>query len=137
MREDGSVPVELAAGVGLLLMPAALLVLSFGPWLQTRTLVRAAAAEAARSVVLAEPAGSGEPDARRLVEQMATNAGLRDDSVEVWFCEGTCAPIQRGDLVTVRVTAPVPLIQTPLGSVGGLTVSAVHSEWVDLYRSFP
>ena len=137
MKERGLVPVEVAAGVGLLLLPAALLVLSFAPWLQTRIMVRAAAAEAARSVVLAEPAGSGEPSARRLVEQMATNAGLAAEAVEVWFCEGTCSPVERGDTVTVRVVAPVALIETPFGSVGGLSVSAVHSESVDLYRSLP
>ena len=47
MDESGHGAVEFALGVGLLLLPVAILVLGFGPWSERRVLAEAAAAEAA------------------------------------------------------------------------------------------
>jgi hypothetical protein len=52
MRDRGHAVVELALGVGVLLLPAAIVVLSFGPWAERRVDAEAVAAEAARTAVL-------------------------------------------------------------------------------------
>lgn len=143
--ERGSTAVELAAGVGLLLIPMALLVLSFAPWLERRVFVRSAAAEAARWVILSD---GDEPAVSALLAGMASGSGLEPSEVGVSLCGGpvspagsaprsTCLPLLRGGVVSVEVSTDVPLVRTPFGHVGGLTVSARHVEMVDLYRSLP
>lgn len=142
--QRGSAPLELALGAGVLLIPAALLVLSFGPWLETRAFTRLAAGEAARAVVL----GNGDGSAAALVWRMADGAGIDASRVRLGFCGGApvsvtrvpvggCAPLRRGGLVRVVVQVEVPLIRTPFGAVGGLRVQSAHAEPVDLYRSLP
>lgn len=103
-----------------------------------------AAAEAARLIVISEPAGSGEEAARTLINDIAANAGVSAEDLVVSFCptgpdhgDGTCGPLHRGDVVTVIVRLRVPAITTPFGEVGGITFSASHSEPVDVYRSLP
>jgi len=138
--ERGSAPIELALVVGFLLIPMALLTLSFGPWLERRAMANAAAAEAARLLVVAEPVGSGEEAARSAIIDMAANAGVPTDDVSFVFCPSagdSCGEISRGEMVTVTVDVEVPAISTPFGPIGGLTLRASHSEPVDLYRSLP
>lgn len=143
--QRGSVPVELALATGLLLIPIALLVLSFGPWLERRSFVRAAAHEAARLEVVSN---GDEQAVTALVAAMAGGNGL--DPAEVWvsLCGGpttpagaalrsSCLPLARGGLVTVEVQTRVALVRTPFGDVGGVTVTARGLESVDLYRSLP
>ncbi|HKZ24629.1 MAG TPA: hypothetical protein VJ398_02435 [Acidimicrobiia bacterium] len=136
MSERGSVPIELAMGAGLLVLPMAILVLSFGPMAEGRTMARAAAAEAARLVALGGPTNNLEPEAVEMVRLMATNAGLDADVVTVEFCEGTCQPVARGGVVVVSVSVAVPAVVTPFGTLTGTAVGE-HVEAVDLYRSFP
>lgn len=135
---------ELALGAGLLVIPALVVVVSFGPWLEGRAFARAAAAEAARSAVLAQgdPAAAGSA----LVADMAVGRGIDPGSVRVAMCGGPPLPagagqgyclLVRGAMVTATVSVVVPLISTPWGPVGGLTVVASHSEPVDAYRSLP
>lgn len=132
MSQRGSAPLELALGLGMLVIPAALLVLSFGPWLEARTFVRAAAAEGARAIILADgSSGAGVG----LIGEMAEARGL--ELAEIELCGDESCPIDRGGYVTVRVAVDVPLIDTPWGTVGGLTVEATHAEPVDLYVSLP
>jgi hypothetical protein len=144
-REHGTVPVELAVAVGLLLLPTALLVLSFGPWLERRTLVRSAAAEAARLEVLSD---GDEVAVGRLVAGWAERNGLDPAWFEVALCGGpstradrplrsTCLPLRRSEVVTVEVRTVVPVVRTPFGDVGGVTVSATAVEVVDRHRSLP
>ena len=47
MNERGSVPLEFAAAVALLLIPAVLLVLSFAPWVERQMMAREIARDAA------------------------------------------------------------------------------------------
>lgn len=133
MRERGSAPLELALGIGMLVVPALLVVVSFGPWLAAREFVRSAAAEGARAGVLAvaDPAGA----AVEAVGQMAAGRGY--PGVEVVPCGGGGCSLERGSLIEVRVMMEVPLIATPWGDVGGVEVAAVHREAVDAYRSLP
>lgn len=144
MRDRGAASLELALGVGLLVIPALLVVVSFGPWLEGRAFARAAAAEAARGAVLSpgDPAAAGSA----LVADMVAGRGIDPGSVTVSMCDGPSLPpgtgqgycvLVRGAMVTAVVSVVVPLISTPWGPVGGLTVSSSHAEPVDAYRSLP
>lgn len=144
MRDRGAASLELALGAGLLVIPALLVVVSFGPWLEGRAFARAAAAEAARTAVLSQddPAAAGSA----LVADMVAGRAIDPGSVRVSMCEGPLLPpgtgrgycvLVRGALVTASVSVVVPLISTPWGPVGGLTVMASHAEPVDAYRSIP
>lgn len=135
MTDRGSAPLELALGMGLLVIPALVGVLSFAPWLEARAFVRAAAAESARSAVLA----SGNPLATGMAtaEEMAAGRGYEPSEVDIEMCGGTLCDLTRGSYVTARISVDIPLVSTPWGDVGGLTVSAFHAEPVDAYRSLP
>ncbi len=52
MSDTGHAAVEFAMAVAVLLLPAALVVMAFGPWSERRVLAESAAAEAARVVVI-------------------------------------------------------------------------------------
>lgn len=140
----GSASLELALGVGLLLVPAALLVMSFGPWLERRTFVRVAAAEVARSVVMS--GGDGEAGLK-LLEELAVGNGVDPTQVTVGLCgpvvplsdapPSGCVPLARGGRVEVAVGVEVPVLVTPFGGVGGIRVEHLQLEAVDVYRSLP
>lgn len=120
----------------MLVLPMAILVLSFGPMAEGRTLARAAAAEAARLVALGGPTANVEPQAAEMVRLMAANAGFEASAVSIEFCGGTCQPVARGGVVVVSVAVAVPAVVTPFGTLTG-TATGEHAEAVDLYRSFP
>jgi hypothetical protein len=138
MTDRGHAAVELALGIGVLLVPAALAVLSFGPWSETRVAAEALAAEAARATVLVLSHAAGEA----VVVEQASTLGLDAEMVRVGWCgadpenpaAGVCS-FARGSVVSVSVEVWTPLVSTPWGPVGGLWVSADHSEPIDLYRS--
>lgn len=138
MRDRGHAAVELALAAGVLLLPVALAVLSFGPWSERRVAAEAMAAEAARAVVLELDHTAGAQ-----VVSAATDAAELDPGlVRVGWCgappattpTGAC-PLTRGSAVSATVEVWTPLVDTPWGPVGGLWVSASHSEPIDLYRS--
>lgn len=124
--------------VGVLLLPVALVVTSFAPWSERRVAAEAIAAEAARAVVLDLDHASGE----LVVATTSDSLGLAPGLVRVGWCgaspseegAGACA-LTRGSVVAVTVEVWTPLVATPWGDVGGLWVSAEHSEPIDLYRS--
>lgn len=140
MTDHGYAPVELALAVGLLLLPVALVVTAFGPWSERKVEAEAVAAEAARTAVLELSQASGDA---RLASDTG-NLAIDPSLVRVGWCgaspgplsapSGAC-PMVRGSVVSVTVELWTPLIATPWGSVGGLWVSADHSEPIDLYRS--
>jgi len=138
MRDRGHAAIELALAVGVLLLPAALAVLSFGPWSERRVTAETIAAEAARAVVLELNHAAGA----EVVAAAADSAGLDTSSVRVGWCgaapstvaAGSC-PLTRGSAVSVSVEVWTPLVDTPWGPVGGLWVTASHTEPIDLYRS--
>jgi hypothetical protein len=146
--------------VGLLLIPAALAVLSFGPWIERRTFVRLAAAEVSRAVVLAD--GSADV-AMSQVAAMAANHGLDLGTVRVGVCGAAPVPLSAGGAsacpdplprggstggvvtgfpVTATVEVDVPVVVLPWGggsggpaTVGGVVTSWTHISTTDLYRS--
>jgi hypothetical protein len=142
-EERGSAPLEMVLGIGLILIPLALISLSFGPLLQRIVFTRIAAAEAARELVLSD---GSESAVLALVRQMAINHGLAMGGVEVGFCDGVtgpitsaprsaCGPPVKGQIVTVLITTRSPAFVTPYGGVGRVTIRAAHTEMVGLYRS--
>jgi hypothetical protein len=157
MKERGSSPIELALGVLLILVPVALMVLSFGPWLERRSFVRVAAREVARFYITSD----GADPSPQLLAMAAT---YRIDSVRLGLCgakpaefhsdggiASDCPPLDQvadlgeaGGGVSASVEVDVPLFVLPWSdagghrrTVGGVVVSATHTEYVDLYRSFP
>ncbi len=139
MRDErGHAGVELALAVAVLMIPAAIAVLGFGPWSERSVLAGAAAAEAARAAVISLSTVTGED----VAAEMGLNYGLEPAEMRLGWCgsepvtsgAGTC-PMSRGDFVVVTVSVWVPLISTPWGEVGGLWVSRSHGESIDLYRS--
>lgn len=135
MSEQGSAALELALGIGGLVIPAVIAVLSFAPWLEARAFVRSASAEAARAAVLAaeDPASV----AAEVVAGMASARGYSADAIDLSLCGGEECRLERGGVVTVRVAIEIPLVSTPWGGVGGLAVAGFHAEPVDAYRSLP
>lgn len=142
MRDTGHAAVEFALGVGLLLLPVALVIASFGPWSERRVLAESAAAEAARVAVVELDHGGGA----EAVRQAVASHGLSEDLVRLGWCgsppgpiaapTGSC-PFSRGSTVSAVVEVWVPVFHTAWGDVGGLWVSAAHLEPVDLFRSLP
>jgi Flp pilus assembly protein TadG len=140
VRDRGHAAVELAMAIGVLLLPVALVVTAFGPWSERRVAASAVAAEAARAVVieLRHEAGTA------VVSASADALGLDESLFRVGWCDATPGPVtapsgqcplSRGSVVAVTVQIWTPLIDTPWGQVGGLWVTASHSEPIDLYRS--
>lgn len=138
MNDEGHAAVELALAVGLLLLPAAIAVLSFGPWSERRVEAEAMAAEGSRAAVVELSHAAGES----VVYELAGALGLDQSHLRLGWCgatpgfdgAGTCT-MTRGSAVSLTVEVWVPLVQTPWGGVGGIWVSGSHSEPVDLYRS--
>ncbi len=133
MSERGSAPVELALGVGALLIPVVLVLAMLPPMLEHRAVARTAAAEAARVLVLGDGSASSHAEARQVAGRVVADY----PSAEVATCGGTCV-LERGGVVEVTVRLEVPLDSVPLvGDIAGFVVSASHREQVDAYRSFP
>ena len=136
--DRGHAGVELALAVAVLMIPAAIVVLGFGPWSERSVLASAAAAEAARSAVLSLSVETGNTVAL----EMGSNYGLESDEIRIGWCgatpaaggAGTC-PMTRGAAVEVEVEVWVPVVNTPWGAIGGVWVTRQHAEYIDLYRS--
>lgn len=148
-REAGYVAMELALGLGVLVLPMALLALSFPAWVHREALATAAAQEAARAVVLSASSEEGEATARRLVAEIAANNGLGADGLVVCFvthpgdraAPPSCGAVElrRDAAVTTHVQVRLPALSLPgLGvSLGEVVRTVSHTEHVDRYRGLP
>jgi hypothetical protein len=134
-HEGGYVAAELAIGVGLLIFPVALVVLTLPTWSERQTTARAIVREVARVVAVA-----GVCDRGRAVETgttMAENLGLAAGELTVSLDCATGSRLQRGGDVMASVTVAIPAVDIPgIGSVGAWSWTARHREPVDQYRSF-
>ena len=144
VADGGSAAIELVAGVGLLVLPTVLLVLSLPGWAQARTAADVAAREAARTVVLADdPTGAEALEAgRRVAGSVLANHGHTGRSVPEFTWEQIEVTGQEGrvrqQLVRVTVHVRMPAVSVPLiGSWAGFDWSVTHVEPVDIYRSVP
>jgi len=135
-HERGFAALELVAGVALLVLPVALLVLSLPDWSARQSAARFAAREAARVVSLA---GVCDPDrADSLVAAVADGAGLGSGELHLALDCGAGTPLPRGGTVTARVRVVMPAVAVPaVGSVPGWSWTAAHAERVDPYLSRP
>ena len=134
-REAGFVAAELAIGVGLLLFPVALLVLTLPSWSERQTTARAVAREVGR--VVAVRGVCDRASATRTAAVMAENLGMAASELDVDLDCGDGARLERGSDLGVAVTVRVPAVDIPgIGSVGEWSWTAHHDEPVDQYRSF-
>ena len=139
MTERGSAPIEFAVGVLVLLVPVALLVLSFGPALERRVLARSLAMDVARELVVSGGAVSAESVVRfsRLVE----TSGVSLTAVRIGVCGGPTRPVDTIDACplgareTVEVEVEVEVEQVLPGTPE--VVSHTHTEPLDPFRSTP
>jgi hypothetical protein len=141
LRERGSVPIELVLGLGVLVLPIALLVALFPGWAERTAMARVATQEAARAAALAVSAEEGRAAALALVEQIAVN---HDVPLEDLLAAEVHVPVDAtGDLLrggevvaTVRIAIPTPAVPLlPTGATLSRTVT--HRERLDDYRSLP
>jgi hypothetical protein len=133
--EGGFVSVEFAAGIGLLVLPVACLVLTLPTWSERQTTARAIAREVGRSTAVAGRCDRAA--AETLTREMAANLGLDARDVAVTLDCTPGAQLARGGTVTARVTVQVPAVALPgIGGVGAWSWTAAHTETVDPYRSF-
>ena len=148
LRQAGTAAIELVVGVALIMVPMAMIVLSFAPLLEARTFVRLATAEMARTIAITD---GDEVVAHRAIRDMALNNNIDPDRIDVALCGGaesslSAAPassctdsdglLARGTYVTVFMRVTVDIV--PLFT-GGFTTSTgyEHAELVDQYRSIP
>lgn len=139
--QAGSVAVEWAMGLAVLVVPVALLVGVMPAWAERQSMARLAAREAARAAALASDATAGEAAGRALVAQIAANHGVPAAdlvTVAVTVPRDAAGQPLRGGQVSATVAVRVPVTDLPLfGAVGGFTSTATHHEAIDLYRSLP
>lgn len=133
--EHGYVAAELALGVGLLVFPVAMLVLTLPTWSERQSAARAIAREAARTVAIEGECDTGA--ARRVAATMAGNTGFRGGAVDVSLDCTDGQRLPRGGEVTASATVNMPAVDIPgIAEVGAWSWTARHSEPVDQYRSF-
>lgn len=131
--EKGASPLELALGLMLIVVPVAVMALSVAPVFEHHNFARRAAAEAARTLVL-NPTESGHLDARNLVTTLALGHNIDPGLIDLRFCGGDLCSLARGSMVSVEVLVRIPEVSAFL-PIGDMTVTAIHAEQVDPYRS--
>ncbi len=133
--ERGFVAAELALGIGLLVFPVALLVLTLPTWSERQSTGRAMAREVARTVTV--EGTCDQAAANDVVSTMAHNLGLDPADVSVALDCASGAPLPRGGRLTASVTVVIPAVAIPgIAQVGERRWTARHTEAIDPYRSF-
>jgi Flp pilus assembly protein TadG len=135
--ERGSAAIEFALGFLVLLLPVAILVLSFGPTLERRVLARTLSTESARAI--AHSGGVSPVGLEANLASMIRASGVSDDSVRIDVCGvpllnfGQTIVCDQSS-VEVRVVVDVGEQWLPGGPE---SVSAIHVEPMSPYRSRP
>ena len=134
--ERGFIATELAMGLGLLVFPVALLVLTLPGWSERQATARVISREVARRI--AREGVCDRAAARALGATMARNLGVPADGFDV---DVTCpggAELTPGADVEARVTVQMPAVNIPgIGAVGAWSWTARHREPVDRYGAAP
>lgn len=130
--DRGSVSVvELPFGF-LWIGAVAVVVLTFPGWVERTQAARAAADEAARTMVLADSWDTGSTRAQLVVDETATNHGFDPGDLSLAL-DGDWG---RGAEITAHVTVAIPAVDLPLlGQIGSMTRTVSHTERIDQYRS--
>lgn len=130
--ERGFAPLTMTLGLGLLVIPVLLLVLTVPTWEERTVDARDAAANAARTLVTADTWATGVAAADQTVATEATNDGLGASQMVVSY-GGALTP---GATVTATVTVTIPAGTIPgIGAFGTIHYSASSTQHVDSYRS--
>jgi hypothetical protein len=132
--ETGFVATELALGIAALILPVALLVVTFPRWSERQVTARVISREVARRA--ARDAVCDRGAAAALGAAMARNLGVAPADVAVDLRCGDGTGLAPGSDVEARVTVAMPAVQVPgLGAVGAWSWTASHREPVDRYVS--
>ena len=130
--EAGFVATELVLGIGLLVVPVALLVLTLPRWSERQVTARVISREVARRLAregVCDLAGS-----RALGATMARNLGVPGEQVSVDVSCAAGAALAPGSDVEARVTVTMPAVNLPgIGAVGAWSWTARHREPIDRY----
>ncbi|MGH3442185.1 MAG: hypothetical protein ACRDUY_09120 [Nitriliruptorales bacterium] len=147
--QEGFVALEFALGAGLLVVPVALLVLSFPGWVERRSAAQVAAHEAARTAVVAHDIDAARTTIQALVATIGESHGLEPSELEVCLVAhelGVPPPpcavppsLARGGAITAWVDVKIPVVRIPALdlALAETTLTVSHTERVDLYRSLP
>jgi len=132
--EAGFVATELVLGIGLLVVPVALVVLTLPGWSERQVTARAISRDVARRI-----ARDGECDvagSRTVGATMARNLGVPAEQVTVELSCVDGAVLAPGSDVEARVTVVMPAVDLPgVGAVGAWSWTARHREPVDRYAA--
>jgi hypothetical protein len=130
--ESGFVATELVLGIGLLVVPVALLVLTLPGWSERQVTARVISREVARRIArdgVCDVAG-----ARALGATMARNLGVPVEGLSIDISCADGSPLVPGGDVEARVTVAMPAIDLPgIGAIGAWSWTARHREPVDRY----
>lgn len=154
-REGGFTTIEWALGIGLIILPLAVVVASVGPWLERSSMGRVMAQESARAMVLADDWDSGVAAAESVARQIASNHGFGSDE---WWCGESCLSMTvesweidaagnripsfgvlgRGYEIEIEIDVPMQPLSLPfIDDFTAFRWSTSHVEKVDTFRSFP
>jgi hypothetical protein len=127
-----SAPLTMALGLGLLVIPVFLLVLTVPTW-EARTVdARDAARNAVRALVTAATWHQGVAAANQAVAEITANNGVPAADVTASYSGN----LNRGAAVTATVTIAIPDGSIPgIGNFGTFHYTATSTEQVDPYRS--
>jgi hypothetical protein len=118
-------------GLGLIVIPVLVLVLTLPAWEQRTVDAQDAARNAARALVVADDWGDGVAAADQAVYETVSSDGLVAADVSLSL-SGSLKP---GSTVTASVTVLVPAGNVPgLGFIGTLHYTASSTQHVDAYR---
>ena len=134
-RSDaGFVATELVVGVAVLVLPVALLVLTFPRGSERQSTARVIAREVARRS--ARDAVCDRTDARVVAATMARNLGVPPAELAIELDCADGSGLAPGSDVEARVTVAMPAVEVPaVGAVGVWRWTARHREPVDRYAS--
>ena len=130
--ETGFAPLTMMLGLGLLVIPVLLIVLTLPTWEERSVDARDAAANAARALATAGTWTTGVAAADQTVAEAVTNDGIAPTQIVTSY-RGALTP---GATVTATVTVTIPAGMVPgIGAFGALHYTASSTQHVDSYRS--
>ena len=130
--EAGFAPLTMMLGLGMLVIPVLLVVLTLPTWEERTVDARDAAANAARVLATADTWQAGVTSANQIVAEMTGNDGLSPVDVNVGY-SGALTP---AGTVTATVTITIPAGMIPgVGTFATMHYTARSTQHVDSYRS--
>lgn len=134
--ESGSLstPITLVLGLGFVIIPVFLLVLTLPTW-EARTVdANDAARNAVRALVTADTWADGVAAANQAVGEIMSNNGIAAGD----YTSNYRGALNRGSKVTATVTITIPDTVIPgIGAFGTRHYTGSSTEQVDPYRSLP